>query len=223
MLSPGKILIISSLCILLLFGVGFVVVQYFEHDQSVDDSVFPSSETSRDKQETSFTLDTNDWKTHRNEWFGFQIQYPPHYTLKGPGIKNLLRTFYGLKANFYHEDQTTSYGYIRVIYNREDKKIDEFDSTLSEHMDYLMDPNVYVRMEHITFEDRVIPVYFHEYDLGNWADGRAAVIAVVEQDDVVFFLHKPNATTLDPEFITILSTLCFDECLRGTGNEHKAL
>lgn len=104
--------IIFLIAILALIGVMMVVFGLQKKEQPIEEMVIESiipKETATTTTEVSSEIDTSNWKTYRNEEFGFEVKYQPYWqtgTYDIVGIQD--KRFIPMIFNQYDSNQNTA-------------------------------------------------------------------------------------------------------------------
>jgi hypothetical protein len=81
-MSKGKILktLLIILGVIMISAVGFGI---WKINKEIEKITKGTSESVIPKKVKTGEIDTSDWKTYRNEQFGFEVKYPPNYEILG--------------------------------------------------------------------------------------------------------------------------------------------
>jgi hypothetical protein len=105
-----KILIINSLLILILLSVIFVVMGLNLQPKPQSAQTPAISQPTQEPQQKQEPIDTSNWKTYRNEKYGFEVKYPKDWEIFLSGDES--------EASFYNPNLPLLYATNTNSYNR---------------------------------------------------------------------------------------------------------
>jgi hypothetical protein len=155
-------------------------------------------------------IDTSNWKTYRNEQYGFEFRYPNTYSLINRDTEHS-----SIEQSRYivlkHTSNATSLGdfvTIEVIDHQEPSESDfHLGMTNLQYVSYIKEQQKHQKAASVMIENEVVLVsFFQGENPGEFGDFQDTAVIVIDRDRVTFVIKCTPASSLE-RLQKILSTL----------------
>ena len=210
-------IIIAFVAILIVVGAGYVEWKIRKSDEGkTKQNDFVNRQETQTKpvptQKSEIPrIDTSDWKTYRNEKYGFEVKYPSTYTLRNWDKYPIAQSRSILIRGDKNTDTT-----IEIVTPQEEKNMPLLGYSGTPYVSYIQDQNRYTKKETISIGDRIAYIFFFkEENPGAVGDWRDTIVVLIKLDGNYLIIKRSPASYVDGEFEKILSTLRFFHPERG--------